>query len=269
MEVEENQNQQQEEVRAEEDNHNWVTDFQNYRKNFFKNLCCSMTGFVAMVVCIIIAGSGTCGGNTKAVVYAALIIKFTFAVPIEILYMFLIYKRICKSTNIGLIKLILMFLFLSWYIYIIVSFFSSDNDCHDQQRALYVAHFILLIESFLMLLFVTFLSILICCVIICLCRHQQLKKKENRKNRRLKDVLLNAVNLQLNLDDLNEDDQCAICLEEFNEDDNILRLPCDQRHHFHSTCIGDWCSRKATCPLCKVEFDKDKIKSVKVGSLNS
>lgn len=159
MEIE---NPQPEEVAApQENNYDWTNDFVNYRRNFFKNLCCSMTGFVAMMVCIIIAAEGTCGGDSKSVVIAALIIKFTFAVPMEICYMFLIYKQIWKSTTVGLVKLILMFLFLGWYIYIIVSFFRSDNDCRKEEKAIWIAHLILVIEAIMMLVFVSFLCILI------------------------------------------------------------------------------------------------------------
>ena len=244
-------------------NFDWRIDFYNYRRNFFKNLCCSMTGFTAMLIWIIIAGKGSWGGNSKAVVIAALIIKFTFAVPTEIFYMTLIYKQVCRSTTIGFIKLILIFFFLSWYIYIVVSFFSKDNNCEEEEKAIWIAHLILVVEACLMFIFISFLFILICCVIFFFCTIQKQNRAEVRQNKRLQEVLLNAVNLQLNLDDLNEDDACAICLDEFTEEDIIIRLPCDQRHHFHSGCIGDWWSRKASCPLWKSEFNKEDIKHVK------
>lgn len=42
---------------------------------------------------------------------------------------------------------------------------------------------------------------------------------------------------------------CAICLEEFDEDDARRWLPCF--HSFHEGCINQWLSSKSSCPLCK------------------
>jgi len=69
-------------------------------------------------------------------------------------------------------------------------------------------------------------------------------------------------------------DNCAICLEEFNnknsqrsaelneendsikgikknenENNNITTLECG--HQFHSTCISDWLKQRDNCPLCR------------------
>jgi Ring finger domain len=51
-----------------------------------------------------------------------------------------------------------------------------------------------------------------------------------------------------------EADQCAICLGEFDidEDDTIAILPC--QHKFHMTCITPWLTeRQSKCPLCKFD----------------
>ncbi|KAI8323561.1 hypothetical protein GQ54DRAFT_332488 [Martensiomyces pterosporus] len=45
------------------------------------------------------------------------------------------------------------------------------------------------------------------------------------------------------------EENCAICLEDFAQDEQVRRLPC--RHYFHVPCIDPWLSRRsATCPLC-------------------
>ncbi|KAJ2897282.1 hypothetical protein IWW38_001776 [Coemansia aciculifera] len=45
------------------------------------------------------------------------------------------------------------------------------------------------------------------------------------------------------------EENCAVCLEDFNAGDVVRRLPC--RHFFHIACIDPWLSeRAATCPLC-------------------
>ncbi|KAM7252600.1 hypothetical protein ACFE04_008109 [Oxalis oulophora] len=48
------------------------------------------------------------------------------------------------------------------------------------------------------------------------------------------------------------DIECVICLEEFQDDDELRLLPkCD--HMFHRDCIDNWFVRKVICPLCRME----------------
>ncbi|KAL4928840.1 putative RING finger protein [Aspergillus undulatus] len=44
--------------------------------------------------------------------------------------------------------------------------------------------------------------------------------------------------------------ECAICMEDFDDDDSIRALTCG--HIFHATCLDPWFTkRQARCPLCK------------------
>ena len=43
-------------------------------------------------------------------------------------------------------------------------------------------------------------------------------------------------------------DECVICLE---KNTNIVLL-CE--HNFHETCILDWFSHNASCPICRTEI---------------
>ncbi|KAJ2818598.1 hypothetical protein FBU31_005816, partial [Coemansia sp. 'formosensis'] len=48
------------------------------------------------------------------------------------------------------------------------------------------------------------------------------------------------------------EENCAVCLEDFNAGEDVRRLPC--RHYFHIACIDPWLSeRAATCPLCNYD----------------
>ncbi|KAJ2862711.1 hypothetical protein GGH94_004087 [Coemansia aciculifera] len=48
------------------------------------------------------------------------------------------------------------------------------------------------------------------------------------------------------------EENCAVCLEDFNAGEDVRRLPC--RHYFHIACIDPWLSeRAATCPLCNFD----------------
>jgi len=41
---------------------------------------------------------------------------------------------------------------------------------------------------------------------------------------------------------------CSICLNDYEEDDELRTLPC--KHLFHSKCIDRWLANHTTCPLC-------------------
>lgn len=47
-------------------------------------------------------------------------------------------------------------------------------------------------------------------------------------------------------------DLCAICLDEFLDNDNIRGLACN--HTFHATCVDGWLlGHRANCPVCQAE----------------
>ncbi|KAL4950785.1 hypothetical protein BDW69DRAFT_51233 [Aspergillus filifer] len=44
--------------------------------------------------------------------------------------------------------------------------------------------------------------------------------------------------------------ECAVCMEDFDDDDSIRALTCG--HIFHAACLDPWFTkRQARCPLCK------------------
>ncbi|CAF1412767.1 unnamed protein product [Adineta steineri] len=49
--------------------------------------------------------------------------------------------------------------------------------------------------------------------------------------------------------------RCAVCIEDFEENDEAKRLPCS--HYFHDQCISSWLRLHGTCPTCRVTLDGD------------
>ncbi|KAL1413301.1 hypothetical protein Q8F55_001057 [Vanrija albida] len=54
------------------------------------------------------------------------------------------------------------------------------------------------------------------------------------------------------------DDQCPICLLEFETGDDLRVLPCEGQHRFHQACVDPWLLRVASsCPLCRKDFNPE------------
>jgi hypothetical protein len=49
-----------------------------------------------------------------------------------------------------------------------------------------------------------------------------------------------------------QEEQCPICLIEFEEGDDVRVLPCEKEHVYHKTCIDPWLlDVSSSCPLCR------------------
>jgi len=59
-----------------------------------------------------------------------------------------------------------------------------------------------------------------------------------------------------------EDANCAICLCEYEDGEEIRYLSCD--HHFHGKCIMMWLVKTKSCPFCKKDIDATKLTDEKV-----
>lgn len=48
-------------------------------------------------------------------------------------------------------------------------------------------------------------------------------------------------------------EKCTICLCEFEEGEDVRRLPC--MHLFHVSCVDQWLTTVKFCPLCRVDIE--------------
>jgi hypothetical protein len=53
---------------------------------------------------------------------------------------------------------------------------------------------------------------------------------------------------------------CSICIEDFNDDDDIIILECE--HIFHGSCIEEWGHYKGNCPICRTDVEKENLESL-------
>ncbi|XP_015379001.1 PREDICTED: E3 ubiquitin-protein ligase RNF181-like, partial [Diuraphis noxia] len=51
------------------------------------------------------------------------------------------------------------------------------------------------------------------------------------------------------------DEQCRICLCQYQPNDEALNMPCN--HIFHENCLKTWLEKSNFCPLCKFELKTD------------
>ena len=54
---------------------------------------------------------------------------------------------------------------------------------------------------------------------------------------------------------VNENDNldCIICMEKFEEGEQVKQLNCG--HIFHGDCIDKWLEKEKKCPFCKSEYN--------------
>ena len=44
---------------------------------------------------------------------------------------------------------------------------------------------------------------------------------------------------------------CTICLEQIDDPDGCLAMPCAKQHVFHKACLLKWLDTRNTCPICR------------------
>ncbi|GAB6019296.1 hypothetical protein CHUAL_000891 [Chamberlinius hualienensis] len=48
-------------------------------------------------------------------------------------------------------------------------------------------------------------------------------------------------------------EKCTICLSEFEDNEDVRRLPC--MHLFHTECVDQWLTTNKRCPICRVDIE--------------
>jgi hypothetical protein len=101
-----------------------------------------------------------------------------------------------------------------------------------------------------------------------------LTRRSAERNRSSDDVSVTTIGDAVDV--LAEDSMkttCAICLNNYNEGEEISWSPNKQcTHCFHRACIVEWLCRQDGCPFCRVDFlssnSNDVVSALPLGSLH-
>ena len=111
----------------------------------------------------------------------------------------------------------------------------------------------------IILIIIIIIFIIITLIIYCI-------TKENKEEYQLNKIREYLRKVKTNKKFVSE--SCVICLENFDNINNVSSLPCG--HQFHTKCITEWMLKSKTCPLCKKEIKNLNISNEnKSSNLNS
>jgi hypothetical protein len=61
--------------------------------------------------------------------------------------------------------------------------------------------------------------------------------------------------------------ECSICLSNLTQEDQAVRLQCNEGHLFHFECLQKWAHQSYTCPVCRVPII-DNMREIEVYRLS-
>lgn len=78
------------------------------------------------------------------------------------------------------------------------------------------------------------------------------KKKKNQRNEEKLAKIMNRNSIIWQNIEEEEENECIICLEEYQNDQKVIKLECHKSHMFHSECLREYVSKikKDKCPIC-------------------
>ena len=112
-------------------------------------------------------------------------------------------------------------------------------------------------------IFMTILLLVGICCLPCIISGIKEYMRSSREERAKKfEVIDHMIKKKYNADDFAQHKECAICMCEFGEDDNVSPLPCNTNHYFHAECIEHWIKENPTCPMCRTPITPDALEEL-------
>ena len=51
--------------------------------------------------------------------------------------------------------------------------------------------------------------------------------------------------------EIEKEQECCICMLQFDGSQKIVELKCSSKHKFHTDCLEKWIESKPSCPICR------------------
>ena len=65
-------------------------------------------------------------------------------------------------------------------------------------------------------------------------------------------ILSSLTRTQYDPNTFQHESNCVICLVDYEPNDMVTQLRCDDRHYFHTKCVEDWIKQgNNRCPYCR------------------
>ncbi|CAD8086308.1 unnamed protein product [Paramecium primaurelia] len=81
------------------------------------------------------------------------------------------------------------------------------------------------------------------------------RQKKQQALKALNELQKNKILYKPNI--IEGEQECSICMQPYQTDDEILQMSCSKLHHFHNTCISAWLQIQSTCPNCRQQLFPD------------
>lgn len=135
-------------------------------------------------------------------------------------------------------------------------FLIEYHQCETLEPLLYKYSIYLILHNYFLLLVVLFMGVL---YLTCLPCFIYVVRPWLETTSGLSEPQLNKIPAVTyrNLPTTDQDVACAICLEDFGQNDIVLEIPC--KHRFHQKCLQDWLRINAICPLCRAPVVADEV----------
>lgn len=237
------------------------------------NVCWDTVIGVFLFAMYMVDNNAEVGINAKFIIIFSASLKLGLMVPgYIIVYRLCMMRKLNSAYYVSYIN-ILTVLYAPWAIYCLVRFFDKDNDTKDKAGGLYLGMLYLMAEGMVILIVTACLALLLTCLSIFLCfimrSSRSLERERLERNLQISNLISKIDVLHVTGRRFEQDELCCICLKNFEQDEEVIRLPCNKNHFFHKPCILDWMRISQTCPLCKTFITEEMLHEVEASRLLS
>ena len=206
----------------------------------------------------LIGRSKNWGDDVSGMIRNTLIMYICCMVITIILHFLLTSLTITKFISF-IAHIVVLALQIVWYIYWVDIFFRDNNNCKEVSFTLWLAHLIIVIISFSAFCVSFILSCWVCwlLVLVLFLPNEEMESKKN--NAKMMNMLMGVTEFKLNSEE-HLQEECIVCMDKYEPDSEIMRLPCNEQHYFHKDWILKWVERNPCCPLCKAQITSESLK---------